>query len=206
MELTMSSGIYRILCIKNGRYYYGSSKNVDRRWSIHQSKLRRGVHDNSHMQNAYDKHGEQSFRYEFIKAVPNDKLFEVENEYLNEYVGKRNCFNINKRAECPILWGEDNPSKRPEVRQKISEWHTGRKLSQETKSRISKSKKGKPNGWLGRTHSEETKSKQSVANKENPPWRGKHHSEETKKKMSLSSKGQIPWNKGLKKKEKLKCL
>ncbi len=29
------SGIYRIVCIKNGRYYYGSLKNIMRRWQQH---------------------------------------------------------------------------------------------------------------------------------------------------------------------------
>ena len=54
-------------------------------------------------------------------------------------------------------------------------------LSEETKKKISKAKKGKYQGenhpmW-GKYHSEESKKKMSEAKK------GKHHSEETKKKM-----------------------
>ena len=60
----------------------------------------------------------------------------------------------------------------------------GRKLSEETKKKLSQIHKGNTYN-LGKHLSEETKQKISNATKgENNPMYGKHHSEETKKKMS----------------------
>lgn len=77
-----------------------------------------------------------------------------------------------------------------EARQKMSEVAIGRKYP---KDRY-------PNhGMRGKKMSEETKKKMSLAHSGiNHPMYGKHHSEESKRKMSESSKGQIAWNKGLK--------
>ena len=66
--------------------------------------------------------------------------------------------------------------------------HKGR---EESKKKISESKKGKP-------RSEETIKKMSESKK------GKHCSEETKKKISESLKGHTPWNKGKKHSEEAK--
>ena len=87
------SGIYRIVCVKNGRYYFGSSANIKKRWALHKSTFRRGIHHNIHMQRSYDKHGEVSFRLELVKEVEPENLLDIEQQYLNEHVGKSNCFN-----------------------------------------------------------------------------------------------------------------
>ena len=62
--------------------------------------------------------------------------------------------------------------------------------SDETRRKMSESKKGKPSPNKGVPMSEETKKKMSESQK------GKHHSEETKKKMSISRKGRTSPNKG----------
>ena len=89
----------------------------------------------------------------------------------------------------------------------------GEKLSEETKRKISESKKGIPawnkgrkgqTAWnKGRKSPEETKRKMSQSKKGQIPWnkgRTGIYSEETKKKMSFSQfkKGMIPHNKGKK--------
>jgi len=92
------SGIYRIVCIENGRYYYGSAKNISSRWGGHKSALRGGYHKNPIVQHVWNKHGESSFRIELIEEIVEDKLFEVEQIYLDEHVGKPNCMNLNPFA------------------------------------------------------------------------------------------------------------
>lgn len=65
-------------------------------------------------------------------------------------------------------------------------WMLGRKLSEETKRKMSESRKGKKHPMYGKHHSEESKQKMSLAvSGENHRLFGKHHAEETKKKMSL---------------------
>jgi len=91
------SGIYRIVCTKNGRYYYGSSKNIRRRWNEHKNLLRKNAHWNPVMQRSWNKHGIDSFRIELIEKISKDSLFEVEQIYLTEHVGKSNCMNVQEK-------------------------------------------------------------------------------------------------------------
>jgi hypothetical protein len=80
-------------------------------------------------------------------------------------------------------------------KQQISEYMKNRKISFETRKKMSNTLKEKYktklNPFYGKHHSEESKQKISVANKGNKyclgrisPFKGKHHSEETKIKMS----------------------
>lgn len=120
------SGIYRIVCVKNGRYYFGSSKNIYRRWITHKSALRLRKHRNPIIQRSWNKHGESSFRIELIEQTLEEKLLEVENIYLKKHVGKSNCMNIALDAAAPMrgkarpdIRGDNNPTKRPEIREKM---------------------------------------------------------------------------------------
>ncbi|KKL06784.1 hypothetical protein LCGC14_2592560, partial [marine sediment metagenome] len=128
------SGIYRIVCVKNERYYYGSSMNVRARWEYHKRKLRRQTHTNPVVQRVWNKHGEQSFHIEFVEKVDSDKLLEAEQHYLNEHVGKSKCMNISKDASAPS-GGRASPKR-------------GKKDSLETRKRKSRAHKGKPKLWL----------------------------------------------------------
>ncbi len=190
------SGIYRIVCVKNGRYYYGSSKNIHARWNAHLSQLKNCKHNNLYMQRVWNKHGESSFRVELVEAVEESRLLEIEQRYLNEHVGKSNCMNVALDAMAPMrgrlnpaagkLFGDDNPSKRPEVKQKISQSLMGHEISDETKRKISQSKVGKSNGWLGRTHFPEARRKISEANTGKVPWnKGKKRSDYDREKIRL---------------------
>ena len=74
------------------------------------------------------------------------------------------------------------------------------KLYEEVKKdlRQARSEKMKDNKYfMGKHHTEETKMRMSKTRKgNNHPMYGKHHSEESRKKMSENRKGHIPWNKG----------
>lgn len=65
--------------------------------------------------------------------------------------------------------------------------HKGKMYGSETRRKISESKIGKPNGWIGRHHNEETRRKLSEYHK------GKHPSEETRRKLSEAHKGNKSW-------------
>lgn len=58
-------GVYKIICNKN--FYIGSSKNIQQRFYKHRRELRKGIHKNEHMQNVYNKYGEESFSLELIE-------------------------------------------------------------------------------------------------------------------------------------------
>lgn len=178
------SGIYRIVCIENERHYYGSSQDINNRWKNHKWELRNNCHTNLHMQNAWNKYGECLFRLEIVELIPKNELLEAEQLYLDEHVGKSNCFNIAIDSTAPFAGrthsvearekmrgpkrGENNPAKRLDVRKKISEAHKGMCYSKETRRKLSESLMGNQNA-KGYKHSEETKQKMSKSRK-GKPW------------------------------------
>jgi hypothetical protein len=81
-----------------------------------------------------------------------------------------------------------------------SQLHKGKKVSEETREKLSKSCKGRPSAFKGKTHSVESKKKLSNAQKGKTPSsetvakilesrKGYQHSEETKQKISIGNKG-----------------
>ena len=71
-DTTRISGIYKIVNKVNGKYYVGGSKNIHKRWLEHKGLLRRNIHDNGHLQNAWNKYGEATFDFivECISSPP----------------------------------------------------------------------------------------------------------------------------------------
>jgi hypothetical protein len=71
--------------------------------------------------------------------------------------------------------GENNPAKRPEVREKLSASAKNRRASEETKRKMSESHKGRvsPKGMLGKKHTEEQKQKmrENKVLKNNKCWK-----------------------------------
>lgn len=206
------SGIYRIVCSKNGRYYYGSSGNIHKRWIRHQSDLRRNDHDNIIVQRVYDKWGENSLSCELVESVSVDKLLEVEQIYLDGHVGKSNCMNIAKDVRSNTR----GIPRSAEIRKKISDAHKGKIISEEAKRKMSEAHKGvklskehrqrMSDSHKGHVHSEETRRKISKAMKGKPRkkasletrrkmresspryWKGKTRSPETCRKISIANK------------------
>lgn len=79
----------------------------------------------------------------------------------------------------------------------ISELHTGKIVSKETRKKMSKNAKGRLSPFKGKTHTTESKLKNSESSKGQIPWnKGKEHkwgshTKETKRKISESNKGKI---------------
>lgn len=76
-------GVYKITNTANGKMYVGSSKDIYKRWNQHQNELNCGMHGNQYLQNAWNKYGSQSFKFEIIEECPIDNQFEREQFYLN---------------------------------------------------------------------------------------------------------------------------
>lgn len=108
----MKSGIYKITNLVNGKFYIGSSKNIDLRWDDHKQYLRGGYHINPRLQNAWNKYGEDKFIFEVIEETDTDQkiLFEREDYYLLTLkpYEKNVGYNIGIKAE-----GGDNITNNP---------------------------------------------------------------------------------------------
>lgn len=155
--------IYQIRNIENDKVYIGSSKNIKRREYRHWSELKDNCHANIYLQNAYNKYGKDSFRFEILYKCDNSKLRQEEQDELSRFIIGDNinhdfCYNI--LIDCA------SPSAK------------GRKHNDETKAKIGAANKGMK--W-----SEELRKKHSEL------MRGKHlkHSQETKIKIGASNKG-----------------
>lgn len=78
-----SSGVYRILCIPTGKMYIGSSVDLRQRWYAHRCLLRKGKHQNRHLQHAWDKYGEKEFEFTALALVEPNDLLRVEQEWID---------------------------------------------------------------------------------------------------------------------------
>lgn len=137
---SVKCGIYRIHNILNGKSYWGSSKNVEKRFLEHESQLRNGKHHSRHLQFAWNKHGKDSFVFEFMWRADEDALQFEEQSVLNNIACE---YNI-----CPVAGSV-----------------AFRKHTDETKQKISEAKSGTGNHNFGKHFSDEHKAKISASNK-----------------------------------------
>ena len=181
------TGIYEIENLVNGNFYIGSAVNIDKRWGQHRSDLRKGKHINKHLQSAFNKYGENAFKFMILEVVlfP-EGLIPLEQKYLDELKPE---YNISPTAGS--LFGvkcTEETKKKMSKALKGNKNRLGKHFSEETKKKISEALKRKPNNFLGKHHSEETKRKIGEAHK-NP-------SEETRQKMSKAHRGKSSGMKG----------
>ena len=173
------SGIYRIKCSGNNKIYIGSAKNLSQRFGEHLRRLRRGEHENKHLQGSWDKYGEVSFEFSILWFCCENDLLKYEQVFIDKYkedIGWRNMFNMNPFASSGI----------------------GRSHSEESKDKMSAKQTGENNGFYGKRHTEESRKKMSNSHKGQLPWnKDIPCSEETKKKISIAQMGKDAWNKGL---------
>lgn len=56
------SGVYKILCLVNGKFYIGSSRNIQKRWYEHWNEKERAKTNNQMMYDDMRKYGKENFR------------------------------------------------------------------------------------------------------------------------------------------------
>jgi group I intron endonuclease len=78
------SGIYEILNTVNGKRYIGSAIKIAQRWKQHKVALRRGVHHSIPLQRAWDKYGEQAFKFLPVLTCAKSMLLFYEQQLLDK--------------------------------------------------------------------------------------------------------------------------
>jgi group I intron endonuclease len=91
----MNCGIYKIQNIKNNKIYIGSSVNITNREYKHFWMLNKNVHDNSYLQNSFNKFGKDSFLFEIIELCSYEELIIKENYYISKYNSNNPEFGYN---------------------------------------------------------------------------------------------------------------
>jgi group I intron endonuclease len=83
LPLPNTSGVYQIRCVPTSKIYVGSTVNLRDRWYRHCRSLALGKHRNRYLQNAWDKYGEQSFKFEILEYVNDSQLLHAEQEWID---------------------------------------------------------------------------------------------------------------------------
>ena len=174
------SGIYAIRNRANDKRYVGSAVDLEWRWQgEHLDDLRRGQSHNRHLQNAFNKYGEEAFEFIVLEYVDDpEMLIPREQHYIDEVWPE--CYNI-----CPKAGSSLGMTQSEETRRKNSEAHRGKHPSEETRRKLSESWTSERRRQFseargGHLTSEETRRKISEAR------RGHSMSEETRRKLSES--------------------
>jgi len=173
----MKQGIYTIKNIITKQLYIGSAINILSRFNKHKEQLRKNKHFNFHLQNSWNKYGENNFLFNIEENIENKKnLIKKEQEWLdvcwplglyNIYPIAGSPFGIKRSEETKQKMSIAKQSMSDETKKKISEARKGKKFSKETKEKMRKPKNvvGRPHGREGLRHSEETKQKMKIAHK-----------------------------------------
>lgn len=183
----MTQVIYKIVNLVNDKFYVGSTANQRERFRTHRKKLRRGVHHCAHLQAAWNKYGEEKFRFYVIEEVPeNESLQAAEDRWLLEHVGKEHCYNTGMMSGAP--WRGTPKEKHPNFGVPKSE-EQREKISRSLKEFYAKNYFNHPR--VGKTHNEETKERIRQAKLANPQraWLGKERDEETRAKIGDAQRG-----------------
>lgn len=78
-------GIYCIENTINSKKYIGLSRDINRRWIEHRSELNRGDHVNQYLQSAWNKYGEDAFKFYVVELCVPENLSDRECYYIGEY-------------------------------------------------------------------------------------------------------------------------
>lgn len=179
--------LYKITNVTNGKFYVGSTGDTRERFRQHRNKLRRGVHHCAHLQAAWNKYGEDCFKFTVLEHIASmEALVAAENEWLVKHVGTLGCYNAGTRADAPMRGrtGAAHPN-------------FGKAITPEQKTAISHKLKAfyaedyANHPRVGVPHTAETKAKISAAKLANPtkPWLGQERSDETKQKIGDTQRG-----------------
>jgi len=175
----MISGIYKIENKINGKFYIGSSKNIEKRFKVHKRGLNSNKHHNIYLQRSWLKYGASAFLFTIIEETNN--LFEKEEFWITTLKPEYNIGSVgggdnftnhpNKedlrerlseilrtcRKPTPRL-GEDNPNWKGGVSKSYCE--CGKEKAKPAKTCINcRDKSGDNNPFYGKNHSKETRLK-----------------------------------------------
>lgn len=138
-------GIYQIRNIKNNKIYIGqtSDRFIERYWN-HLWKLRNKKHDNNHLQRSFDKYGEECFEFSIIHLLNDGEDVDALERYYISNAPKNKIYNIQQGGQDATM---KNVPMSNTTKQLIGEKNRtnmlGKKHSDETKKRMSSSRKNK---------------------------------------------------------------
>ena len=157
--------------------------------------------DNNKFHNALRKYGLDNFVYCILEDnVLRNNLNMKEIEWIEYYDSFYSGYNLTLGGGGTVsrICTEETRKKLSESRKGKTPWIFGKHHSKESREKMSEASKGANNPFYGKHRKESTKQKISTSNKGKHSFNGmygKHHKESTKKKMSISNKNKSKVNK-----------
>lgn len=164
----MKNVIYKIRNIINGKFYVGSTVDARVRFQAHKRRLKKGTHQSPHLQAAWNKYGEECFKFEVIAYIEDrDELLAVEQIWLNEHAGRAYCYNWATDASAPMRGKKHTDeaktkSRNRHIRRGEEHYRYGQTLDEDIRKKIGDAQRGIPKA-PGRTVSEEGREKLRAA-------------------------------------------
>jgi group I intron endonuclease len=143
----------------NGKYYFGITNNITKRWSAHRT-LKTG----RFVCNAISKYGWENVDKAIVAtSTSSNDILNLEDKYIREFKSNQKQFGYNLKTSCPY------PKYSIEARKRMSKNHAD--------------VRGCKNPFFGKKHSDET------INILREKSSRRKHSDEAKIKISLSGRG-----------------
>ena len=148
----MMGKIYKITNIVNSKIYIGKTiKSLNYRFSRHLINANKKI--NRHLYDSINRYGKEAFKIELIEECADDLLNKREIYWISKHKSNQKEFGYN------MTDGGDGSKMQPESIEKMRLKKTGRKTSDETKKKQSKSQIGKHVGDLNVAKRPEVKEK-----------------------------------------------
>lgn len=201
--------IYKITNVVNGKFYVGSTMDTRERFRTHRNKLRANKHHCHHLQAAWNKYGEDCFKFAVVEEVASmEDLQAAEDVWLIEWVGKPECYNVGMRSGAPMRgmpkeltpnYGKAMPeAQKAAIASKLKALYAadpdnhprkGKKHTPEALAKIAANRTppaGKAHYRYGKTVSDEVRAKISAKQKGVPKAAGRKVSEEGRAKIQAN--------------------
>lgn len=186
------AGAYEIRNSVTGQKYIGSSIDIRRKCIQHRSELRRGIHDNSSLQEAWSIYGEQAFVFSVLaECDPKDKL-NLEQSFLPKERTVEALLLNGFYNQCPVAGSQAGTKRSPEEVERMRERSSNpsieqrRAVSEANRRRVitDESRQKHRDARIGSKHSPETREKMRISSS------GRKHSEESRRKISETKRKQ----------------
>jgi len=177
--------IYKIVNINDNKVYIGQARNssVKNKWNAYTSQLKRGVHPNCHLQNAWDQYGTDAFYFEIIDTAEQvEQLDLLEIMWIAKYDSTSRDKGYNIKAG-----GNRNKVLPQETKDRISNATRGLKRSDEHRKKMSEVISGERHPMHGKPVPEERKDR--IAHSLQEYYRNNEMSEDARKNISKALTG-----------------
>lgn len=99
INIVNQSGIYCIINVNNNKRYIGQSIKVKSRFSSHKLRLRKNKHENRYLQNSYNKHGMETFKFTILEYCDYEFLNDREIYWIKYYNSFIKGYNLTRGGE-----------------------------------------------------------------------------------------------------------